>query len=123
MAIPSTVVLPDSSAANKNFELLRTLPNGIDRIMDGSTVQQPTLISVRHNFFPAKNGKTAYDRRTVSASMTIIDTDENEHVASCVSALIVPRTSLFTSTNIYDLRAFVGTFMNTYKADLLLGKS
>lgn len=123
MAIPATISLADRTAAAHSFETLRVLPNGTDRIKDGTSVAEPLMANIRHNYFPAQGKKAAYDRRTVSLLQTKMDADENVFQTGVITSLVVPRVTLFSTNEINDLRAFNAHLVAAYLTDLLLGKS
>jgi hypothetical protein len=127
MAIPAAPSINDghSTPVAQTFETLRIIPNGTDRIKNGSSVQEPEVLAIRHTPFPAnaKTGKAAYDRRTVSFSKTVVDDEEKEHVVTFTASLIAPRTAAFDSADYDDAVAYVSNFWASYQDDLYLGKS
>lgn len=124
MAIPPAVSILDGLATpvSRTFEVVKTLPNGNDRIMNGSSVMTPTVLQIRHNFYPAKGTKVAYDRRSVTAYTVFSDSSGNLQQVSFSGSLIIPRASAMTTQQMNDVSAFVRNFWSANQADLQLGK-
>lgn len=125
MAIPSSVVVNDGATTPvaQTFEVLKVLPNGIDRVRNGSTLAEPIVLSVRHSVTPGKNGSPATDRHSARVAMTQLDADEKEFQSYFDCVFVVPRTAEFTDQNLKDMMAQCTNFVLAYRADLLLGKS
>jgi len=124
MAIASAVSINDGLATpvSRTFEIVKTLPNGNDRILNGSSVLAPTILQIRHNGYPAKGSKVAYDRRSVACLTTFMDSLGVPQVVSFSGSLIVPRASTLTTQQMADVSAFVRNFWAANQADLQLGK-
>jgi len=124
MAIGATLSIPNAAAVNQTFEVLKTLPNGIDRIRTGSSVTEPEILAIRQQSFPAKGDKIAYDRRNVSFSNSQVDPDTGKSfVLTASMSLTIPRTAVFTATDTADAASYVRWMWLTHLVDLTLGKS
>lgn len=125
MAITSTVNLNDAQATPvaHTFEVLRTLPNGIDRIKSGTTVAEPIMLAVRHSTTPGKSGSDTVDRHNVSIKSVKIDSVGKPHELTFSFTMNIPRSEEFTSANMDDIQAWIINFIAPFKADLRLGKS
>lgn len=124
MAISAAVNILDGLATpvSRTFEIVKTLPNGNDRILNGSSVLAPTTLQIRHNSYPAKGSKASYDRRAVACLTTFMDSQGTPQIVSFSGSLIVPRVSTLTNQQMLDVSAFVRNFWAANMADLQLGK-
>lgn len=123
MAISSTLSLNNQAAVAKSFELVRTFPNGNDRLLVGSTTLNPMVLAIRHFFTPAKGTKLAFDRHLVTFTNTFYDSEEREVVVNSTLSTTVPRHLGVTDVIMQDSNAFVRNAWSANLADLLLGKS
>jgi hypothetical protein len=111
MAFNASLTINDSSAAAKTFSLFSQLGTSSDRIWEGSTVNDPLIMQIRHNFVPKKGSNDAYDRHVVLFKNTIIDSDDFAHMITGSFALNVPRVVDFVRADIDDIIAYNTNFL------------
>lgn len=123
MAISATASVNNHAAVAQSFELIRSFPNGNDRLHSASTALNPMVLAVRHSSTPAKGAALAYDRRTVSYTNIFYDSEEREVKVMCSMSLILPRHIGVTALISNDANAYVRNFWSANLADLTAGKS